>query len=88
MSKQHYSFNDTDCADCADLIMKDDEIYFSDDGKLCRRCAERDHLICSGCGGQKKPQFNQCWECGQSGKEPNHNGSVAPAKKKRKMVIR
>lgn len=59
------SFRDTDCEDCADLIAKDEPIYFVEGGKLCKRCAERDSLVCLECGGQKKPQFNVCWECKQ-----------------------
>jgi hypothetical protein len=60
---QHYAFNDTPCVDCGTTILKDDPIYFTDDGKLCKGCATANGLVCPRCSGQKKILRTVCYSC-------------------------
>ena len=70
------AFRDTDCVDCGGLIGEGDPIYFTDDGKLCDRCAMRDELVCPECKGQKKSEYGKCWECNQADRRPGSSSST------------
>jgi predicted amidophosphoribosyltransferase len=60
---------ETDCDECMTYIAQDDPIYFGSDGeKLCPACAKKLGRICPQCNGQKKPEFDLCWECGRKAK--------------------
>ena len=39
-----------------------EDLYITDDGKLCQSCAEDEGYICE-CGGYKKKQYDTCFEC-------------------------
>jgi hypothetical protein len=67
MSGPKTSYYDTECDICADLIQEGAPIWFNDDGRLCRRCADLAKVVCPECNGQKKPNFPTCFECRRGG---------------------
>ena len=58
-----YAFRDTECFDCGTTILKDDPIYFQDEGKLCAGCAIASGIVCPKCNSQKKVHKVECFEC-------------------------
>lgn len=60
---EHTAFYDTECEVCGSPILEGDGIWFSDDGKLCEDCADEQEVRCPECGGQKKPDYDMCYEC-------------------------
>lgn len=52
----------TKCEDCEEEIPKGEELFFTDEGKLCVNCANNNGYVCD-CGNFKKPDFNQCYDC-------------------------
>jgi hypothetical protein len=56
------AFRNTFCAECAEHIPEGDDVYFTDEGKLCESCAEENGWLCD-CGGFKKQEYDTCYEC-------------------------
>ena len=50
------------CDDCGELIATGEEMFFTDEGRLCVNCASENSYVCD-CGRYKKPDFNQCYDC-------------------------
>lgn len=73
----HYAFKDTECADCGTTILQDDPIYFSSpDGlKVCKGCGTANGAVCPQCDGQKKAQFDTCWDCRDAKRESSARDS-------------
>lgn len=51
-----------ECEGCEGTIEKGEDIYFTDEGKLCIECATDEGYVCE-CGNFKKPDFNRCYDC-------------------------
>ena len=56
------AFRNTRCDECDYDFEEGEDVYFTDDGKLCVGCACERDLVCN-CGKFKKAQFDCCWEC-------------------------
>jgi hypothetical protein len=52
----------TKCGSCGEIIPEGEDIFFTDEGKLCGDCAEDGEYICL-CGNFKKPDYGECWTC-------------------------
>jgi hypothetical protein len=50
MSQRH-AYYDTECCECGDEIASGED------------CADENNIRCPECGGQKKPQYDTCYEC-------------------------
>jgi hypothetical protein len=61
------AFKDTKCEGCREVICQDEELYFTDDGKLCRDCAEDEDYVCA-CGAYKKSDYERCYKCFTNGR--------------------
>ena len=59
------AFPNTRCDNCDDTLEEGDDLYLTDDGKMCQKCAKENDYVCS-CGSFKKPEFNNCYECSRS----------------------
>lgn len=67
MSKQYAAQFAAECCECGDTISTGEPIYFCDDGKLCEDCAVEWDCRCPTCGGQKKPDYDLCYDCHRRG---------------------
>ena len=56
------AFPNTYCENCDQEFGEDEYVYFTDDGKLCKECAESGNYVCA-CGNFKKSQFETCYKC-------------------------
>jgi hypothetical protein len=56
------AFKGTKCDNCGENVEAGDDLYLTDDGKMCRPCADENDYVCD-CGNFKKPGFNRCYEC-------------------------
>ena len=65
MSNPVPAFKNTFCDSCGKDIDEDDDVFLTDDGKLCTECAEENDYVCE-CGQYKKAEYSQCWECARS----------------------
>ena len=62
MSNPVLAFKGTKCDDCGETLEEGDDLYLTDDGRLCQDCANSANYVCD-CGNFKKAEFNQCYEC-------------------------
>lgn len=53
----------TQCEDCGCIIAKGEHIYFDDSSKLCQDCARDAGIVCQQCRGQKKSEYETCFDC-------------------------
>ena len=56
------AFRHTNCDECGDEIPEGEDVFFTDDGKLCGDCAEDGDFVCE-CGNAKKAEYETCYEC-------------------------
>ncbi len=58
------AFANSFCDICGDSIPEGEEIYFHNNEKYCRDCADNENIVCD-CGNYKKPEFDVCYSCYQ-----------------------
>ena len=65
MSNPVPAFKGTECDNCGEQFEEGDDVFFTDDGKMCIKCAEENDYVCE-CGCFKKFEYKYCYECSRS----------------------
>lgn len=50
------------CAGCGDSMEIGDQVWATDEGYMCRECADDSGYLCE-CGKFKKVEYDQCFAC-------------------------
>lgn len=56
------AFRGVKCDACGERLEEGDDLYMTDDGRMCETCAGDDGYVCD-CGNFKKQEYETCWEC-------------------------
>lgn len=62
MSNPVPAFKNTSCDECGSVLEEGEDLFFTDDGRLCTDCADSKDYICD-CGNFKKQEYGTCFEC-------------------------
>ena len=56
------AFNNTSCDGCGNPMDEGDDLFLTNEGRLCTKCAEEEDYVCD-CGSFKKKEYDACYEC-------------------------
>ena len=58
------AFEGTKCDGCGTELNEGDNLYMTDDGRLCLDCAKEENYVCY-CGNFKKAKYDKCFDCNE-----------------------
>jgi len=56
------AFKNTTCDNCDESLEEGDDLYFTDEGRMCASCAHEEGYVCE-CGNFKKNEYEKCYQC-------------------------